>query len=286
MFLSELRIWNFRKYGQAEKDEEVYPGLSLQFNKGFNLLVGENDSGKTAIVDAIKYTILTQSYEYIRLEQEDFHLPEGQDEGKRASEIRIECIFRGFTNNEAKNFLEWLGMEKIGEEFQYFLKIFLVAKRKGRNIYYDINAGPDEEGNPLSGEARNLLRSTYLTPLRDAERELAPRRNSRLSQILDSHESFKDKEEDHYLFEVMDKANKQIKKYFEGLDENEKPLEDLHGEELLKEINQYLGEFSGVNNKLNSNFSISDMKLKNILEKLSLHLLSTKSGLGSHNCCL
>ncbi|PIC80707.1 ATP-dependent endonuclease [Sporosarcina sp. P18a] len=283
MYLSELRIWNFRKYGLKEKDNEICPGLTLQFNKGFNLLVGENDSGKTAIVDAIKYTLLTQSYDYIRLEQEDFHLPQGLDESERASEMRIECVFRGFTNDEAKNFLEWLGMEKIDDEFQYLLKVFLVAKRKGRNIFYDIKAGPDKEGKLLSGEARNLLRSTYLTPLRDAERELAPRRNSRLSQILDSHESFKDREEDHYLFEVMEKANLRIKKYFEGRNEHEESLEDLQGEKLLKEINQYLGEFSGVKNNLNSNFSISDMKLKTILEKLSLNLLSTKAGLGSHN---
>ncbi|MFD2831426.1 ATP-dependent nuclease [Corticicoccus populi] len=283
MYLSELRIWNFRKYGQQETEDGIFPGISLKFNKGLNLLVGENNSGKTAIIDAIKYTILTQSYEYIRIEQEDFNLPVGYDESKRASEIRIECIFRGFNNNEAKHFLEWLGIEDIGGKSQYFLKVFLIAKRKGRNVYYDIKAGPDEEGKLLSGETRNLLRSIYLTPLRDAERELAPRRNSRLSQILDSHESFKDKEEEHYLFEIMKTANKKIKNYFEGLDEHGQALEDLQGEGLLKEINQYLGEFSGIKNKLDSNFSISDLKLKNILEKLRLNLTSTKAGLGSHN---
>lgn len=279
MYLSELNIWNFRKYGEIKEEEEIYPGLSLELNSGFNLLVGENDSGKSAIIDAIKYTILTQSYDYIRLEEEDFHLSE---EEERASDMKIECMFRGFHNTEAKNFLEWIGMEEIDGESQYFLKVFLVAKRRGGKVSFDVKAGPGDEGTMLNGEARNLLRSTYLTPLRDAERELAPRKNSRLSQILNSHESFKNNEEDHYLFTIMRQANINIEKYFEGLDQEDEALLDENGAKLLDEINKYLYEFSGTS-RLESNFGISEMNLKNILEKLSLNLLSAKSGLGSHN---
>jgi putative ATP-dependent endonuclease of OLD family len=69
MHLSELKIWNFRKYGSAENGD---PGLHIKFNKGLNLLVGENDSGKTAIVDAIKFALQTQSHDYQRLEERDF----------------------------------------------------------------------------------------------------------------------------------------------------------------------------------------------------------------------
>ncbi|WP_081824220.1 AAA family ATPase [Paenibacillus sp. UNC451MF] len=57
MFLSELSIWNFRKYGCGEIDtvkSKPKPGLKLKFNSGLNLIVGENDAGKTAIIDAIK----------------------------------------------------------------------------------------------------------------------------------------------------------------------------------------------------------------------------------------
>ena len=74
MFLSELKIWNFRKYGSGVSDA---PGLHLKLNKGLNLLVGENDSGKTAIIDAIKFVLQTQSYDYQRIEEEDFFLQPG-----------------------------------------------------------------------------------------------------------------------------------------------------------------------------------------------------------------
>ena len=43
MFLSELKIWNFRKYGSGDGDA---PGLHLKLNKGLNLLVGEGFKGR------------------------------------------------------------------------------------------------------------------------------------------------------------------------------------------------------------------------------------------------
>ncbi len=82
MYLSELRVWNFRMFGSKPNPEgpekPALPGLRLCFNRGMNLVVGENDSGKTAIIDAIKLVILTQSHEYVRLEYEDFHITSGK----------------------------------------------------------------------------------------------------------------------------------------------------------------------------------------------------------------
>ena len=48
MYLSKLRLWNFRKYSEGHDGS---PGLEVHFHNGLNALVGENDSGKTAIVD-------------------------------------------------------------------------------------------------------------------------------------------------------------------------------------------------------------------------------------------
>ncbi|WP_180233582.1 ATP-dependent nuclease [Bacillus cereus] len=281
MYLSEINAWNFRRFGVKGDGK---PGIHLKFNQGLNLLVGENDSGKTAIVDAIRYTILTQSYESLRIELEDFHIPVGEsDEDKRAQELRIECVFRGFSDLEAKNFLEWLGMEKNSDEiYEYYLKVFLIAKRKGNHIYYDIKAGSDQEGKALNGEARSLLRTTYLKALRDAEKEMASKRNSRLSQILESHEAFRGKE-DHYLYEIIQEANDKVKSYFKGRDTNGEELTDQEGKKILEQINVYLESFAGENKILSSDFNISPLRLKNILERLNLELIESKSGLGSHN---
>ena len=53
MYISQLKLWNFRKYG-SETFNINTPNLDVLFNEGLNLLIGENDSGKSAIIDAIK----------------------------------------------------------------------------------------------------------------------------------------------------------------------------------------------------------------------------------------
>ena len=61
MYLSILRLWNFRKYCTGADNE---PGMEVHFQDGVNVLIGENDSGKTAIVDAIRYVLRTQSGDF------------------------------------------------------------------------------------------------------------------------------------------------------------------------------------------------------------------------------
>ena len=56
MFLRELKLWNFRKFGNGEFDLSK-PHLHVEFKKGLNVLIGENDSGKTAILDAVKLVL-------------------------------------------------------------------------------------------------------------------------------------------------------------------------------------------------------------------------------------
>ncbi|MEQ8554911.1 MAG: AAA family ATPase [Cyclobacteriaceae bacterium] len=286
MFLSELNIWNFRKYGEYRRvgNQELTgsPGLSLEFDPLLNVLVGENDSGKTSIVDAIKLILLTQSRDYERITREDFHQINEEDEDSRAKFFRIQCIFRDLNTEEASHFLEWLGVEKNSDnEDTFFLKVTMTVKRKGNSIYPDMKAGPDDDGTQFMGEPRDYLRLTYLRPLRDAETELTPSRNSRLSQILDSHKSFREKE-DHPVLGIAKDANKSIEYFFEGLEQSgQSTHSNQSGKELVEQINDYLERFFG--GERAAKFSIADAHLKGILEKLSLKLAYNKAGLGSHN---
>lgn len=282
MFLSELKIWNFRKYGSKDNNA---PGLSLQLNPGFNLLVGENDCGKTALIDAIRIVLQTHSLDTVRLTEDDFNLPSNSNnESNRSKELKIECILRGFAINEAKHFLEWLGFETISKEEQFYLRVVLKANRESGRIYYDVRAGVDENGAIMDARARELLRVTYLKPLRDADFELAPRKNSRLSQILDSHGAFKDKES-HYLLTIVKQANMGIECYFNGCDGEGKKIDDQAGKGLHQAINEYLSAFSSLRESetLSSGFAIANMKLRSILERLSLDLELDNPGLGSNN---
>ena len=103
MYLSELRLWNFRKFGGDKNIDLARPHLIVPFNNKLNILVGENDSGKTAIIDAIKLVIKTHAIEWIKLEDSDFH--------NTTDDLRIELRFDGFNDVEASWFTEWLSWD-------------------------------------------------------------------------------------------------------------------------------------------------------------------------------
>ncbi len=292
MYLAKLKLWNFRKY--ATKDGEAIsdsnPGLVINFKPGVNLLIGENDSGKTAIIDAIKHLLLTQSREYISLDEYDFHKPSGE----RTKKLKIEAVFKGFTDKEASNFLEWIG---FNDEDKYELKAWLTAEYKDNRAIVNFKAGAYSEGAPLDGEARDLLRVTYLKPLRDAEAELTPGYKSRLAQILKNYPAFnKDLKEYenhtvdnngtkvHKLEKYIIDANEDIEKYFKP-DENDN---NANAGKIKTDIKNYLkaffpkGEFDD-ESKRDSKIEISKSDLNSILQKLSLSLSEDKSGLGALN---
>jgi putative ATP-dependent endonuclease of OLD family len=276
MYLSTLKLWNFRKFGATGALDLESPHQTVFFQKGVNLLVGENDSGKSAIIDAIKLVLKTHSTDWIRVEWEDFH----KDSGR----FRVECLFEGLEDdNEAKNFTEWLGWTGEGVEARPYLRLILdVTRNEDRVLGADVRAGADEVGHILTAEAREKLRLTYLKPLRDAKSELIPRRNSRLSQILLSHEAFRGKHETHSFVGMFRRVNTSVEAYFQGRDSEGQELgeEHLHGRALKEVIDRYLRQFS----QNRSSLRMAETDLKSILESLCLLFEDGYNlGLGSHN---
>jgi putative ATP-dependent endonuclease of the OLD family len=271
MYISELKLWNFRKYGHADWDLDK-PHLIVPFSIGVNVLIGENDSGKTAILDAIKLVLKTHAYEWIKVDNEDFY--------NDSSKLRIEIKLKGLTLNEAKNFTEWLGWEE--EKKKPVLRlIYEVEKRNERIQPADIRAGMDEVGYPLNAEARDYLKTTYLKALRDADSELIAKKNSRVSQILLGHDLFKEKEsQPHEFVGWFDEVNTKIRNWFEKSDA---PEGETNNRKQIKDvIDNYLKEF--IEESFNSELQLSEPEVKAILEKISLGIEGSKNlGLGTMN---
>ena len=55
MYISNIKIRNFR----------AIKNLDLNLNKGLNVLIGENNSGKTGIIDALRL-VLEEIRKYVR----------------------------------------------------------------------------------------------------------------------------------------------------------------------------------------------------------------------------
>lgn len=263
MYLSNIKLWNFRKYGSDTFDIDK-PNLDLNFTEGLNVLIGENDSGKTAIIDAIKIVLKTHSYEYIKIEADDFY--------NNSDRLRIELKFKGLLDEEAKNFTEWLTWDE--KDLTPILRVFYDVRRKDYKILpSEVKAGADTEGYSLTAEAREYLKATYLRPLRDAENELISKRNSRLSQILLGDDIFKEKNIPHPLVEEFKNINSSIEDYFKKGSE---------GADIKEKIDSYIKGFYGEEKE--SLFEASKNDIKSILEKLSLSLNDQKNvGLGTLN---
>ena len=71
MFLKEVNLQNFRKFGNVNiSDKEV--ALKVELKDGLNVFIGENDSGKTAIIDAIRIVYLPKVMNFIYLMKKTF----------------------------------------------------------------------------------------------------------------------------------------------------------------------------------------------------------------------
>lgn len=273
MYLANIKIWNFRKFGAMGDIDLEHPNLCLDFTPGLNVLIGENDSGKTAILEAIKMVLKTHAYERIMWEDDDFY------EG--TNEIRIELLVDGLTHGEAAHFTEWLGWTNEEPKRPILRLIYKVRRVNGRIIPQDLKAGMDEAGASMDSQAREYLKVTFLKPLRDAENELTAKKYSRLSQILEGHELFKEGAVGKDKFEgFVTTANESIKTWFK---DTTKPEGGKSNKEQIKDvIDGFLGDFVQVGTE--STFSIAGSRIKEILEKLSLHLDGMiRPGLGTMN---
>lgn len=290
MYLSELEIKNFRQFGEED------PTFSLRLQKGVTALVGENDAGKTAVIDAIRQVLLGRDGEVKRLQQDDFHI---DSDGVQAAEITIICKLSDLDLTEKGAFAEYLTHEAGDASLYLHWEARRLSDAPGSRRWVDISvrSGPNGEGPSLDSSARQLLSAAYLRPLRDAEREMSPGRGSRLSQILHSFPGMG-------TGAVFDKEQPPASSAeaallsLVGLSDYLRHLVEAHAgvTGAQNSINtDYLGELALAGEKLHGRITFAEggseaARLRQILERLELGLLEGPSGhsrgrfgLGSNN---
>ncbi|MDX0855181.1 AAA family ATPase [Sinorhizobium medicae] len=228
MYLQRVTVENFR----------IFDRLQVELNNTLNVIVGENNSGKTALVDAIRYTLSSRSGEWLRILESDFR--------RGTLKFSIQLRFADLSSQQAAAFLEHLTFEDVGGERLPFLYINLFAELteqlvKGtRQVRSELRSGALGDGPSIEREARDYLSATYLRPLRDAEAELSGGRGSRLAQVLNAAESFRNTAHVDSLLSAVIDANvailanpgiadslSRIGKQLKGLDFANTPLDPI-----------------------------------------------------------
>ncbi len=191
MRLLNLHIRNFRKIED----------LSLTFPSGLAVIVGENNAGKTAIIDALRLMLFSgRDFEALRLNEDDFH------RGSKNAPIEISCTFCDLSDTDEAHFHECL--VDIGDgKFHARLNAradFNAATRRANVKMW----GGETEGGTIPSNLYDQLSSVYLQPLRDPESGLRPGRYSQVSRLIDCLTPEPERDE----FETIAKtANNQIR---------------------------------------------------------------------------
>ncbi|EBH9039557.1 TPA: ATP-dependent endonuclease [Salmonella enterica] len=169
MYLAQLRISNFRKLNKAE----------LTFQPGLNILVGPNNVGKTAVIDALRALLAGHDEPYPRLDNEDIHRPKG---GIPTGDIEFHYVFRDLDPDNEADFLAALKPDAFGKLEAHITIRYSEADKTGR-LRVKRWCG-DHEDMGLTSDMMENLRGVYLPPMRDASQGLRPSRTSQLSRLL------------------------------------------------------------------------------------------------------
>ncbi|OHB47981.1 MAG: hypothetical protein A2Y10_04785 [Planctomycetes bacterium GWF2_41_51] len=201
MYLKVINIKNFRKIKDAK----------CVFNPGLNLIVGPNDSGKSAVVDAIRFVLRQVVDDYSRISIDDFNDKEIEisidiifsfDDCKASKQIEESALFAEYLSFTADNKPE--------------LKIWYNIKSNEKDIKFpEFKVGPTKNvAVDMDVRCRENLKIVYLRPLRDAGNELKAKQGSRISKILSNHNDIKTAEAQ--LIELLEKFRDDSEEFFEN----------------------------------------------------------------------
>lgn len=177
MYLAKLFIKNFRGIKEME----------LSFNRSINILIGENGSNKSAVIDAIRLLYnMGEPIRDISVGFSDFHeCVEKDGEGNitisREDKITIIFQFKGLSAAQRGALYEYMVIDDDANEYA---QVTLTYEDKGGKYpissYYTGNV----EGQKADYNTFSIFQHYYLSGLRDSTRDLLTNRGNVLGRVI------------------------------------------------------------------------------------------------------
>lgn len=179
MYLSFIRIEN-------------YKGIELietEFDPKINIIIGENGSNKSALIDAIRLLYnIGEPIREISASFDDFHQkqlsgPSGENITYKSPFITITYIFKGLSTLQKGAFYEYMVIDPNNADDDYAKISITYEDKGGKYPYYSYNTG-NIDGQKADFKTFELFQHYYLGALRDSTRDLLSTRNNILGRVI------------------------------------------------------------------------------------------------------
>ena len=167
MWIFQLSI---QGYKSACKRSEI------SFNKGLNVLLGENGCGKTAVINALRLLFREPESNYA-CSPDDFYC--SLDRSYITNTIEIDALLTGLTEDEKITFLSW-----CNADFNAHLHLRITENQTKPGSMKRKYWGGESTASIFEEDTFDRVECIYLPPLRDAEARLSAGRRSRLAWLL------------------------------------------------------------------------------------------------------
>lgn len=263
MYLAEVRLLNFRNFTE----------FSIALQPGLNIIVGENNTGKTNLLNAIRIFLSSgEERRDIWASLQDLH---HDDKGQVIDDsFEVHLTFRDLNQEEWGLFNACRVTAQDGDVAEIHFRYKKHTTSKGRERGRPTIWGGETEGTEIPREAMEEIRVTFLPALRNVEADLRPGRNTRVSRLLE--EVKENQAELEALVAEVEKANDAIQS-----------LDLIKRAERI--INDNLADIMGAVRPQSASFAMSEPEFREIADSIKVlvgsgkHFEVTENGLGYNN---
>ncbi|MCC5912459.1 MAG: AAA family ATPase [Clostridiaceae bacterium] len=244
MYISKLNIEGYKNCKNMS---------DINFNKGLNIIVGENASGKTTIINSLRLILRDNEYSYMNITEDDFY--RSFEAESKVENIKIDLEWDELSTDEEVTFLTWCDAD-------FKAKLHLeVDKNPNLRGYYKKNVwGGASKASAFEEETFDCIDCIYLPPLRDAEERLRNGKKSRLAMLLE-HQYKNDESKELLVKEVRD-FNQSI------VDNKEDKFTEI--EKAKHDINQKINDSMGTVFGQTINLQFSETSFMSILKNIKM----------------